>query len=156
MQRQPHPLQIRPQRRLFGLSAAAVRGKNPGPNTCALVFVGASRDIDPWYAMLPEFTAELGWIPETILLGTLLGQEVIHVSRGIKEGSPGRKIKTAASTFRLPGKKPQSLEIANDPGFTVPITITAVRVGDDVFSSNVGPEPADLVVKAAQKLIYGL
>ncbi len=178
-----------------------------GPNTLAPAFVGAAGDINPWYAMLPSFNAEPGWIPETVLLGTLLGEEVVHVFREIGGLSPGGEIRTAAATIRLPGKKPQSLEIGKDPALTVPITISAARVGSavlvaipagfatelgmaikaaskykntfvitecngkvgyippeyqynqggyEVFSSNVGPQAADLVVKAALELIYRL
>ncbi len=177
-----------------------------GSTTIAPVFVGAAGDINPWYAMTPDFNTEPGWIPETVLLGTLLGEEVVHVFRGIREASPGGEIRTAAVTIELPGKKPQSLEIGKDPALKVPITISAARVGNavlvaipagfgtelgmaikaasrykntfvitecndkigyippvyqyneggyEVFSSNVGPEAADLVVKASLKLIYG-
>ncbi len=178
-----------------------------GPDTLAPVFVGASGDINPWYAMLPSFDAEPGWVPETVLLGTLLGEEVVRVFRGIKDVNPGGEIRTAATTILLPAKKPQSLEIAKNPELTTPITISVARVGNavfvaipaglgtelgmaikaasryentfvitecngkigyippeyqynqggyEVFSSNVGPDAADMVVKAALKLIYGL
>jgi hypothetical protein len=178
-----------------------------GPGALAPVFVGAAGDINPWYAMLPTFNTEPGWIPETTLLGTLLGEEVVHVYRNIKETYPGGEIRTAITTIQVPGKKPQSLEIGKDPQLTTSITISAARVGNavfvaipagfgtelgmaiktvsrykntfiitecnnkvgyippeyqynqggyEVFSSNCGPQAADMVIKAALQLIYGL
>jgi hypothetical protein len=56
-------------------------------------FAGASGDIDPWYRVLPGFETKNGWIPEPVLLGTLLGEEVVHVFRNtecaICNGSAG-------------------------------------------------------------------
>jgi hypothetical protein len=124
-----------------------------GPKTLAPVFVGGAGDINPWYAMLPKFETEGGWIPETILLGTLLGEEVVHVYRGIKEVSPGGEIKTAITTIQAPGKKPQSLEIGKDSSLTLPITISAARVGNAVFvaiPAGFGTELA-IAIKAASK-----
>jgi len=100
-----------------------------GPGTIAPVFVGASGDINPWYAMMPSFETASGWIPEPILLGTLLGQEVVHVYRSIREVSPGGSIQTATSIIQVPGKKPQSLEIGKDPAMKTEITINAAKVG---------------------------
>lgn len=83
--------------------------------------------------MLPSFNTEPGWIPETTLLGTLLGEEVVHVYRGIKETYQGGEIRTAITTIQVPGKKPQSLEIGKDPQLTTSITISAARIGSAVL-----------------------
>ena len=67
---------------VLGISAQFVE-KIIGKNLIAPVFAGASGDIDPWYRVLPGFNTESGWIPEPVLLGTLLGEEVVHVFRNI-------------------------------------------------------------------------
>ncbi|HSA00747.1 MAG TPA: neutral/alkaline non-lysosomal ceramidase N-terminal domain-containing protein, partial [Candidatus Paceibacterota bacterium] len=46
-----------------------------GASVVAPGFAGASGDIDPWYRVLPGFKTTHGWIPEPVLMGTLLGQE---------------------------------------------------------------------------------
>lgn len=67
-------------------------------------FAGASGNIDPWYRVLPEFNTSNGWIPEPVLLGTLLGEEVVHVLKGIQKLITNVTIKTAMKTIELPGK----------------------------------------------------
>ena len=67
-------------------------------------FAGASGNIDPWFRVLPAFNTEPGWIPEPVLLGTLLGEEVVNVFRDIDEVSDGGRIGTAFVTLELPGK----------------------------------------------------
>ena len=124
-----------------------------GPDTLAPVFVGGGGDINPWYAMLPAFDTEPGWIPETTLLGTLLGEEVIHVYRDIKDVQPGGEIKTAITTIQVPGKKPQSLEIGKDPSLKTSITISAARIGNAVLvaiPAGFGTELA-MAIKAGSK-----
>ncbi len=99
-----------------------------GPDLIAPAFAGASGDIDPWYRILPEFNTESGWIPEPVLLGTLLGEEVVHVYRNIKQTSPAGKIETAFIKLALP-KKPD--DNSNDK--TTYLNITAARAGDIAF-----------------------
>ena len=50
-----------------------------GSEVIAPAFAGASGNIDPWFRILPAFNTESGWIPEPVLLGTFLGEEVVHV-----------------------------------------------------------------------------
>jgi neutral ceramidase len=57
-------------------------------NIITPVFAGASGNIDPWYRILPSFNSDNGWIPETVLLGTLLGEEVVHVFNDIETMEP--------------------------------------------------------------------
>jgi hypothetical protein len=124
---------------VLGLSAQFVE-KILGTGVVSPVFAGASGNIDPWYRVLPEFNNEPGWIPEPVLLGTLLGEEVVTVFRNIKEVKPGGRISTAFATLECPRKKP-----ADDPRAadrrqaperpmpeTVPVNITAACIGDDV------------------------
>ena len=71
----------------------------------APAFAGASGDIDPWVRMLPKFHTEKGWIPEAVLMGTMLGEEVASVLDGIKKPCPSGPIKTAFKTLALPAKQ---------------------------------------------------
>ncbi len=119
---------------LLGLSEQFVE-QILGNNAVAPIFVGASGNIDPWYRVLPTFNTEKGWIPETILLGTLLGEEVVHVFNDIKEPVQGGKIVTSVETLQCHRKatdeKGQELP-ASELQKPVPVTITAARIGDDV------------------------
>jgi hypothetical protein len=45
-----------------------------GKGAVAPAFAGSSGNIDPWFRVLPSFNAEPGWIPEPVLLGTMLGE----------------------------------------------------------------------------------
>jgi len=95
-------------------------------------FAGASGNIDPWFRVLPAFNTEPGWIPEPVLLGTLLGEEVVNVFRDIEEVSEGDEIGTAFVTLDLPGKPRTEGEIAKDQPPT-PLNITVARMGDIAF-----------------------
>ena len=119
---------------VLGLSAQFTE-KILGKGVVTPVFAGASGNIDPWYRVLPEFNTEPGWIPEPVLLGTLLGEEVIHVFRNIKEIKPGGEVSSSFYTLECPRKKIDQ----NDPKLsdnnqtvTVPVNITVARIGDDV------------------------
>jgi neutral ceramidase len=102
-----------------------------GPEVIAPAFAGASGDIDPWFRVLPAFNTEPGWTPEPVLLGTLLGQEVVHVYRGIRQTAPTDRLATKIVTLELPAKPREN---ASDPKpGTVPFTITAARLGDVAF-----------------------
>src|SRR5262249_55645448 len=60
---------------VLGLAAQLVE-RQMGDGAVAPVFAGASGDIDPWFRVLPGFESKDGWIPEPVLLGTFLGEEV--------------------------------------------------------------------------------
>jgi neutral/alkaline ceramidase-like enzyme len=95
-------------------------------------FAGASGDIDPWFRVLPKFNDEPGWIPEPVLLGTLLGEEVVHVYRDIKEVAPGGEIHSAFVALELPGKPKSEMSIPkNFPKTSLPITVA--KVGNVAF-----------------------
>jgi len=103
-----------------------------GENVIAPAFAGASGNIDPWFRVLPGFNTEPGWIPEPVLLGTLLGEEVVHTFRDIGKLSAGGDIKTAFVALELPGKQRGQLEIKKDCPPT-PYNITVAKVGDIGF-----------------------
>jgi hypothetical protein len=103
-----------------------------GEEVVAAGFAGASGNIDPWFRVLPAFNTEPGWIPEPVLLGTLLGEEVVHVFRDIEDVSGGGEIGAAFVTLKLPGKPRNEDEIEKDHPPT-PLNVTAARVGDIAF-----------------------
>ncbi len=119
---------------VLGLSAQFVE-KILGREVITPVFAGASGNIDPWYRILPGFETENGWIPEPVLLGTMLGEEVVHIYRNIKEVHPGGRISSSFAVIECPRKKPAD---SNNPSAsepqpaTVPVNITVARIGDDV------------------------
>lgn len=119
---------------VLGLSAQFVE-KILGSEIVSPVFAGASGDIDPWYRVLPKFNEESGWIPEPVLLGTLLGEEVVTVYRGIREMKPGGEITTMSKTVECPARKTSGnvASATEKQPDTVPVTITAARIGDVAF-----------------------
>jgi hypothetical protein len=116
---------------ILGLAEQFVE-KILGDDVITAGFAGASGNIDPWFRVLPAFNTEPGWIPEPVLLGTLLGEEVVHVFRDIEKVSGGGKIATAFITLELPGKSRSEDTIEKDHPPT-PLNITAARVGDIAF-----------------------
>ena len=103
-----------------------------GEEVIAGAFAGASGNIDPAFRVLPAFNTEPGWIPEPVLLGTLLGEEVVHVFRGIDKVSGGGDIRSSFVTLELPGKPRGSIEIKKDTPPTS-LSISAARVGNIAF-----------------------
>ncbi len=116
---------------ILGLAEQFVE-KILGNDVITAGFAGASGNIDPWFRVLPAFNTEPGWIPEPVLLGTLLGEEVVHVFRDIGKVSGGGKIATAFITLELPGK-PRSEDTIEKDNPPTPLNITAARVGDIAF-----------------------
>ena len=103
-----------------------------GAETIAPVFIGASGNIDPWFRILPGFNSEPGWIPEPVLLGTFLGEEVVHVCRAIDQTTTADKIATNFVTLQLPAKPGDDVAADKSPG-TMPFVITVARLGDVAF-----------------------
>ena len=103
-----------------------------GPDVTAPAFAGASGNINPWYKGLRGFDTTEGWIPEPVLLGTMLGTEVVHVARDIGTSETSGEIATAHATLELPGKRKGELSIADDCPPTQ-LNITVARVGETCF-----------------------
>lgn len=101
-----------------------------GTETVAPAFVGASGDIDPWFRVLPGFDTERGWIPEPVLLGTFLGEEVVHVCRRIDRTVSADRVTGAFASVKLPGKAGVNVSVDPDPG---PLNVTVARLGDVAF-----------------------
>ncbi|MHC4112410.1 MAG: neutral/alkaline non-lysosomal ceramidase N-terminal domain-containing protein [Planctomycetota bacterium] len=102
-----------------------------GKEAIAPAFAGASGNTDPWFRVLPSFNTEPGWIPEPVLLGTMLGEEVVHVFRGINKVSPGGIINSSFTTIKLPSKSQEQDSAKKDSHTT--LNITTARVGDIAF-----------------------
>lgn len=103
-----------------------------GAGTIAPAFIGASGNIDPWFRVLPAFNEEPGWIPEPVLLGTFLGEEVVHVCRAIQGTTGVGKIATNLVALDLPAKQGDEVAADQKPE-TMPFTITVARLGDVAF-----------------------
>jgi neutral ceramidase len=105
-----------------------------GGDVIAPIFIGASGNIDPWFRVLPKFNEEPGWIPEPVLLGTFLGEEVVSVYRAIRQTDSADKITTNFVTLQLPAKPPEdpSAKKSEGPG-TRPLNVTVARLGDIAF-----------------------
>ncbi len=111
-------------------------------------FAGASGDIDPWFRVLPKFRTEKGWIPEPVLLGTMLGEEVAHVLEGMKKPGPGGPIKTAFKTLALPRKQRAAINAATGGDQESPeFNLTVGRLGD-VAVVGLGGEAFNAIGKA--------
>jgi hypothetical protein len=105
-----------------------------GSDVIVPAFAGASGNINPWFRGLTGFDTTGGWIPEPVLLGTFLGEEVVHICRSISETRPADKINTALVTLQLPAKPPEDPAAgkkANER--TLPFTVTVARLGDVAF-----------------------
>ena len=104
-------------------------------------FAGASGNVDPWYRVLPAFKTENGWIPEPVLMGTMLGEEVSHVLDGMKKPGPNGPIKTAIKTLALSRKQDAKSDKATNgetPDFNLTVgrlgNVAVVGIGGEVFS----------------------
>ena len=96
-----------------------------GHDTVAPGFAGASGNIDPWYRVLPEFRATNGWIPEPVLQGTLLGEEVVRTLEDLPKLELVGPIHPAFQTLELPGKPEGELLTTN----TCPPSALNIAVG---------------------------
>ena len=112
----------------------------------APAFAGASGDIDPWVRILPKFRTEKGWVPEAVLMGTMLGEEVASVLEGIKRPCPAGPIKTAFKTLTLPLKERAKIDAATG-GESVEFNLTVGRIGD-VAVVGLGGEAFNAIGKA--------
>jgi len=106
--------------------------KHLGGGVVAPAFAGASGDVDAWCRVLPEFKTAKGWIPEPVLLGTLLGEEVVDVSNGIQKLDASGPIKTAMKVVDLPRKTLDAPQV-KAASILSPFNLTVGRVGDVAF-----------------------
>lgn len=107
--------------------------KHLGNGIIAPGFAGASGDIDPWFRVLPEIKTADGWIPEPVLLGTMLGEEVVHTAGRIREFAHDGPVNSILRTIELPAKPGDDKRAPIQPA-TVPLTLTVARVGSVAFA----------------------
>jgi len=100
-----------------------------GAGLMAPAFAGASGDIDPWFRVLPKFDEREGWIPEPVLLGTFLGEEVVHVAERVNPSVDDVAIASAFACLELPGKASGTVEAAQDHPPTT-LNLTIARIGE--------------------------
>lgn len=117
---------------LHGLAAQFIE-KYLGPAVTAPAFAGASGDIDPWVRVLPGFKTDRGWIPEPVLMSTMLAEEVLVVADRIREGVTDAPIRTALKTVSLPGKPRKEAGEPPAEAVPVPLTVAVARLGDVAF-----------------------
>jgi hypothetical protein len=103
-----------------------------GPDAIAPAFAGASGDVNPWYKGLKGFDTTEGWTPEPVLLGAMLGTEVVHVVRAIDAAEACGEIATACAALELPGKRKGELTVGPDCPPTR-LNVTVARIGDTCF-----------------------
>jgi hypothetical protein len=99
-----------------------------GEGTIAPAFAGASGDIDPWFRVLPGFETKNGWLPEPVLLGTLLGEEVVHTMKKIETAPGSGPVRSVFETLLLPSK-PADGASTNAEAPRTPLNVTVARVG---------------------------
>jgi hypothetical protein len=82
--------------------------------------------------MIPHHT-DNGWIPEPVLMSTMLAEEVVQVSNRIRNSSTTGSIKTAMRTITMKGRPRERGPEAGPQAATVSLTLTAARLGDVAF-----------------------
>ncbi|MBM3883052.1 MAG: hypothetical protein FJ387_25605 [Verrucomicrobia bacterium] len=100
-----------------------------GRGMIAAGFAGASGDLDPWFRVLPGFNTTNGWLPEPVLLGTMLGEEVAHVLDGIRTEAGSGPVSARFKVLELPGK-PRGVAGSSARSEPAPFTLSAGRVGE--------------------------
>lgn len=92
-------------------------------------FAGASGNVDPWYRVVPGFRTEKGWIPEPVLLGTMLGEEIVQVVESAGSDDLSGPIASELEVLKLPGKQAD----ADESTAPVEFVVTVARVGQVAF-----------------------
>jgi hypothetical protein len=116
---------------IHGLAAQFIE-RFLGNGILAAGFAGASGNVDPWYRVLPEFRTTNGWIPEPVLQGTMLGEEVIHTLEEMPGDDVGGSLEVSFKTLVLPGKPPDDLATTTNCAPT-PLNLTVGRIGPVAF-----------------------
>jgi hypothetical protein len=100
-----------------------------GDGTVISGFAGASGNIDPWVRVLPDFRTNNGWMPEPVLMGTMLGEEVARVIEGIHVPLTNTTIDTVQRTIALPAAQTEN---GTTTAATAPFNLTVGRLGGDI------------------------
>jgi hypothetical protein len=135
---------------VHGLAAQFIE-RYLGEPVVAPALVGASGDIDPWFRVLPGFNTKNGWIPEAVLMGTMLGEEVVHALNRATKPGPGGPVRTLTRPVELPAKpRSRTGEPVRTP--TLPFQVSVARVGDVAFvglGGEVGNEIGSAIKEAS-------
>jgi len=128
-----------------------------GADVVVPAFTGASGNINPWFRGLTGFDTTPGWVPEPVLLGTFLGEEVVHICRAIDQTGPAERIATNLVTLQLPAKPPEdpAAQEQGDPRM-LPFNVTVARLGDVAFVG-LGAEVCTeigMAIKAASPCVH--
>jgi hypothetical protein len=94
-------------------------------------FAGASGNVDPWVRVLPEFRSTNGWVPEPVLMGTMLGEEVARVLEGMTNFPATGPVASAFKTLELPGKGGGDDQVVTNA--VAKMNVSVGRVGDIAF-----------------------
>ena len=94
-------------------------------------FAGASGNIDPWVRVLPEFRTNNGWMPEPVLLGTMLGEEIARVLESPQTALTNNTIRSQFKTVFLPGKQPSGPQPTTNS--IASINLTVAHLGEIAF-----------------------
>ncbi len=113
---------------IFGLAEQFVE-QQVGRGCISPAFAGASGDVDPMH-VVSGFTAEPGRVPETVRMGTLLGEEVGRVWQTTQVSQPSGGIETLSYRLRLPRKRLPAGE--QDGRSPISLEINVARIGHDL------------------------
>lgn len=109
-----------------------------GGNLIAPGFAGASGNVDPWYRVVPGFRTDRGWLPEPVLLGTMLGEEVVQVVEGAGADDLAGGIESELKVLQLPGRQADASASAERVEFVVTVArvggVALVGLGGEVFN----------------------
>ncbi len=108
---------------IFGIAEQAVE-KAFGDRFVSAAFSGAAGDVDPWH-VVTGFDESGGRIPETVRMGSSLGEEVVRVLKETRGSLEGSEIRTAHMRIELPGRW------AERP--VRHLDLYAARIGDAAF-----------------------
>jgi len=95
-----------------------------GPPSITSAFAGASGDIDPWF-VVPSFDPGRNRTAPTVLMGNLLGEELLNVTSAINQSSAAASLNSIHAVLPIPAQPSK-----NKGSTTHDLPVTAARIGD--------------------------
>ncbi|RPJ64536.1 MAG: hypothetical protein EHM23_00325 [Acidobacteria bacterium] len=95
-----------------------------GSSSIISAFAGASGDIDPWF-VVPSFDPGKNRTAPTVLMGSLLGEELVNVTTAITQSSAAPSLNSIRAVLPVP-----ALAAKNKGSTTRDLAVTAARIGD--------------------------
>ncbi len=108
---------------IFGLAEQYAEDAFGAPSV-ASAFAGASGDIDPWF-VVPSFDPGKNRTAPTVLLGSLLGEELVSVTGAITQSSGVASLNSTRAVLPIPAQPSK-----NKGSTTRDLPVTAARIGD--------------------------